>query len=92
MASTAKDKLSKIAREMKAELDSGTTPSGGRVTVREFLGWFGYLRRGTQIVTLIRATLAELDLRTVPDFEREYTDVSILIELDKDAAGMKREP
>ena len=87
-----KRRLHKIAESMKAELNSGATPTGERTTVRELLNWFGYVRRGPWIVARIRAMLAKLDLRIVPDFEHEYIDGEILIELDMDATGVERDP
>ena len=92
MTSAGQDKLREVAQKMKTELGGGTTPAGEQVSVREFLGWFGYARRGTWIVALIRSTLAELDLRSVPDFEHEYIDGSISIELDMDAPDVQRKP
>ena len=85
-------RLHEIAESMKAELNSGAMPTGERTTVRKLLNWFGYVRRGPWIVARIRAMLAELYLRIVPDFEREYIDGEILIELDMDATGVQREP
>lgn len=87
-----KRRLHEIAERMKAELNSGATPTGEHTTVRKLLRWFGYERRGSWIVARIRAILAKLDLRIVPDFEYEYIDGEILIELDKDATGVQREP
>lgn len=92
MATPGEEKLRDIAEKMVSEFRAGTTPEGETVTVRELLGWFGYERRGTWIVTHIRRTLAELNLRTIPDFEREYIDGSISIELDMDAPDIQQQP
>ena len=92
MVSDGQDALREIARNMKTELSRGTTPAGEAVMVRELLGWFGYARRGTWIVALIRNTLTERDLRTVPDFESEYIDGSISIKLDMKAPDMQSKP
>ena len=78
--------------QLKEELAHGTTPAGRDVTVRDLIGWFGYARRGTWIVSHIRDVLGSLDLRTIPDFEQEYIDGSISIQLDMDAPGVQRQP
>ena len=92
MISAGQDKLREVAQKMMAELSGGTKPAGEQVTVRAFIGWFGYERRGAWMVTLIRSTLAELGLRTVPDFAGQYIDGSISIELDMDAPDIQRKP
>ena len=92
MTTPGQDELTEIAQQLKAELDSGTTPAGRPVSVRELLGWFGHKRRGTWIVSRIRDVLSDLDLRAVPDFEQEYIDGSVSIQLDMDAPGVRREP
>ena len=61
-------------------------------TVRELLGWFNYSRRSDRLIRRIRTKFAELDLRTVPDFEREHIDGDIAIELDMEATGVRNEP
>ena len=88
----ASERLREIADRLKAESSGGATPTGESTTVRDLIGWFGYSRRGARVNGLIRARLAKLDLRTVPDFEHEYIDAPIMIELDMDAADEKRDP
>ena len=90
MTTAGQEKLTEIAKELQEELARGTTPAGRPVTVREMLDWFGYARRGTWIISQIRDVLASLHLRTAPDFEQEYIDGSITIELDMDAPGIRR--
>ncbi|MBX3424257.1 MAG: CBS domain-containing protein [Pirellulales bacterium] len=48
-----------------------------QATVREFLGWFGFERRGWRVVRDIRATLREHNLTTQPDFEHTWFDGSV---------------
>ncbi|MCD4727759.1 MAG: CBS domain-containing protein [Pirellulales bacterium] len=60
--------------EIKVQVDASEKPE---TTVRQFLGWFGYERRGWRVVNHIRRVLIHLDLRTVPDFEGEYIDSPI---------------
>ena len=88
----ADEKLQKIAERMKSELDGGATPVAEATTVRELLGWFNYSRRSDRLIRRIRAKFAELNLRTVPDFEREHIDGEISIELDMEATGVQNEP
>ena len=92
MANQADEKLQEIADRLKAELDSGATPMAEATTVRELLGWFNYSRRSDRLIRRIRTKFAELDLRTVPDFEREHIDGDISIELDMEATGVQKEP
>ena len=55
---------------MKLEVEGGSAPDSEELTVRELLGLFTFRSRGSRRVRHIRHVLAELDLRTVPDFER----------------------
>lgn len=53
-------------------------------TVREFLSWFGALRRGYWIVSNIRKALAATGMQTSPDFESAYIDSPISLVLAGD--------
>ena len=77
--------LKALSERMKNEVDSGADPSPEKLTVREFLRWFGYARRGRNNVSRIRHILAEFDLRTMPDFEVVWIDEKISVQLDPDA-------
>ena len=79
------EKLKAVASRMKDEVGSKAAPRPEQLTVREFLSLFGYARRGSNKVRRIRHVLAELDLRTVPDFEVTWVDATISIELDPEA-------
>lgn len=57
--------------EVKQQLDLGKPVS---VTVRQFLNWFGYARRGRWVVREIRDALHERGLHTHPDFEYAWID------------------
>lgn len=70
---TASERLQKIAAALKA----GESPPNP--TVREFLSWFGAMRRGQWIVRRIRASLDAEGLITQPDFESAYIDAPISI-------------
>lgn len=56
------------------------------LTVREFVGWFGYQRRTRSHVREMRKALRRARLRTVPDFNEAHIDSTMAFEL-RDAAG-----
>ena len=76
------ERLEKLAGRMKREIENGAAPHSEKPTVREFLSWFGYSRRGRRAVNEIRHLLAEYNLRTVPDFEVTWIDEEITVERD----------
>jgi CBS domain-containing protein len=61
-------------QEVRRQLDSGLSPS---ITVRQFLSWFGYARRGHVVVRQIRDALNDAELHTDPDFEYPFIDSPI---------------
>lgn len=65
------DQLERVAEEIKAGRPSP------RVSVREFLSWFGAQRRGYWIVRSIRHEMRKLGIETTPDFEITYIDNTI---------------
>ena len=79
--------LSEIAERMKAQIASAAAPTPERLTVREFVGKFGYAKRGAYIANQIRNALEKLDLRTNPDFEGVYMGSTIAIEFHSEATG-----
>lgn len=86
------ERFQNLAEKMKNEASGGATPTGMEVTVREFIHWFGYAKRGNRVVNDIRDQLDKFSLRTVPDFEHEYIDGTIKIELDAEATDVGWEP
>ena len=74
-------KLEDVSKRMKDEVSANARPSPERVTAREFIAWFGFVRRSQWLVSLIRYKMEELGIRTVPDFERLWIDDEISIEL-----------
>ena len=54
-----------------------------KATTREFIGWFSAARRTSGNVYRIRASLAELKLKTEPDFESAFIDGEIRIRADE---------
>ena len=81
---TANDWLRDLAKRMQDEINADAVPTAERLTVRQFLGRFGYYRRGPNVVSMIRGALESHNLRTTPDFEYEYVDDYIALELDVD--------
>ena len=80
--------LRNLTERMRNEIKNGAAPRAEKLTVREFLARFGHARRGQHVVGSIRKKLEDLGLRTLPDFEFEYIDNAIAIELDGDIHAM----
>ena len=78
------DWLHDAAQRMRDEREQGAAPRAEKLTVREFLAKFGYARRGYRVVREILHMLEKHHLRTSPDFQFEYIDNSVSIELDDD--------
>ena len=79
-------RLKELAERIRREIEGGAAPHSETVTVREFLRWFGYSRRGRSAVNQIRHMLADQNLRTAPDFEVTYIDADISVERDPEVA------
>jgi len=65
---TALARLATIAQELRE--DKAPTPT----TVRQFLSWFGFSRRGPGVARHVRDALKAAGLVTEPDFESAYID------------------
>jgi predicted transcriptional regulator len=63
-----------------------------RTTPRELVKWFGYSRRGSWIVSIIRKDLRKLGVRTDPDFESVWMDVPISLVPVKDEKPDGKQP
>ncbi len=61
-------------------------------TVRTLLDWYSAKRRGSWIVSIIRAHMRDLQLATVPDWEFEYIDAPVRFVAVEKASGAKVEP
>ena len=79
------ERLERLAKEIKQDIEKGAAPSPVELTVREFIGWYGKRRRGSLLVKHIRNKMEALQLRTVPDFEFAYIDSKIKIETAGDS-------
>lgn len=71
--------LDDISKEMNDDGAKGE-PQEARLTVREFIGKFGYARRGAVIVSAISNELDKRNLQTVPHFNTVWIDSTITIE------------
>ena len=67
-------RLKEIAQKMKDDRVNGLAPSPPTPTVREFMSWFGYARRGIWFVERVREELEANGLHTEPDFQHAYVD------------------
>ena len=76
---------------MKSEASAGAKPEPEQITVRDLLREFAYQRRTKFVVSLIRNTLENLELRIVPDFEFAYIDSTISILLKAEAGDQSVE-
>ena len=50
-------RIKEIAEKMKEDRESGLAPSSATPSVREFMSWFGYARRGIWAVERVREEL-----------------------------------
>jgi CBS domain-containing protein len=67
-------RIKEIAEKMKEDRESGLAPSSATPSVREFMSWFGYARRGIWVVERVREELEANGLHTEPDFQHAYVD------------------
>ena len=81
------NRLKDVSERMRGEFDAGMAHSPERLTIREFLSWFSYTKRGSWINRHIRNKMEEFGLRTVPDFESGWFGATISINLDSDAVS-----
>ena len=78
--SNGREKLKAIAKKIEEARANNSDPTPCKLTVRQFLAWFGAKRRGAFIVSDIRNGLEQSNLCTIPDFELAYIDGTISIE------------
>ncbi len=67
-------RLKEIAKKMQEDREGGLAPGSPTPTVREFMSWFGYARRGLWVVERVREELEANGLHTEPDFQHAYVD------------------
>lgn len=78
--------LEEVVARMKEEIANGAALTPERLTVRELLQRFKYLRRGDLITRHIRNALEKYNLISEPDFAVAWIDSQIMIQLNSDAA------
>jgi hypothetical protein len=66
------DTRNRLLGEIAETLKGGRTPES--ISVRELIGWFNALRRGTNVNWQIRRSLEQAGLVTAPDFESAHID------------------
>ena len=88
---TVNEWLDHLAERLKQEIEGGAAPAPERLTVRQLLSNFGYARRGRWVVSEIREQLGQRGLRTSPDFEFEYVDDWVSVEMDLDVDSIAPE-
>ncbi len=71
--------LSERLTELKKSIESLKEPK--TETIRTILSWFGYQRRGTQVLAHMERTFVEHGLRTSPDLSEPWIDGSVSISL-----------
>lgn len=77
--------LQNISEKMQADIKAGSAPDVEEITVRQLLRRFGYTRRGNIVIREIRRALDAHHLRISPDFEFEYIDNLVQIQIDDDS-------
>ena len=80
---TGENWLESIANDMKDDAAKGAAPTLVRVTPRELVGKFGYMRRGDYINSRIRNALERYNLGLDQDFAVVWADSTITIRLDQ---------
>ena len=85
--SEVNDKLAEIAQQMQEQSAKGAIPTPHEITPRELVRLYRYERRGASVNSRIRNDLEQVNLRVVPDFEFQYADSKIIIELDQEVDG-----
>ena len=79
------ERLEQIAVRMRSEIKAGVKPAPERVKIRDFVGWFDYMRRTKRVVSEIRNKMEELELQAAPDFEFAWIGATTSIQLTQEA-------
>lgn len=74
--------------ELKKSIESSKEPK--TETIRTILSWFGYQRRGTQVLTQMERTFVEHGLQTTPELSEPWIDGIVSISLAQ--AGEQEAP
>lgn len=77
-----------VANRMKQEFEKGNAPRPEKLTIREFIGKFGWSKRTPYLLNHVRNSMEKLEIRTIPDIEYHYLGAGISIELDPQSADV----
>ena len=83
--------LRALKKRMDKEFENGNALRPEELTVREFIGKFGWSKRTPYLLNHVRNQMESLDLRMTPDFGLPYLGATMLIELDTRSAGAESE-
>ena len=75
--------LDETAARLRREVDDGAAPRPEELTIRELIGHFGYERRGTLIVRIVRSELDARGLSISANFEGGWLHGTVSITLDE---------
>ena len=75
--------LDETAARLRREVDDGAAPRPEELTIRGLLGHFGYERRGTLIVRIVRSELDARGLSISANFEGGWLHGTVSITLDE---------
>ena len=79
--------LEQLTDEMRSAIKNGARPEPTRVTVQEFLSWFGHKRRGKNSTRQVKGIMDQLNLCTVPDFLGGWNRKTVSIELKQEVVS-----
>ena len=82
------ERLKTLAEQMRADIELGAASRAETLTVREFVGWFGYERRGDYILSQIRRGLEQNGLQVNGDYEVGWNGARITIVLQDDESDI----
>ena len=83
--------LNNLKKQMEEDIRNGAAPKTEELTVREFIGKFGWAKRTPYLLNHVRNRMDMLGLRMTPDFGFPYLGAKMLIELDSQSVGVESE-
>ena len=83
--------LESVANRMRQEWENENAPRAESLSVREFIGKFGWAKRTPYLLNHVRNRMDTLGLRMTPDFGFPYLGANMMIELDSQSIGEESE-
>ena len=83
--------LNDLKKQMEEDIRNGAAPKTEKLTVREFIGKFGWSKRTPYLLNHVRNRMDALGFRMTPDFGFPYLGAKMLIELDSQSVGVESE-